>query len=443
MTLHRRLILYVLLAVPLAWLIALIFSIQQMTHEVDELYDTQLVRMAEHIQNQLPLMVLSNTATPPLIQQDKKFDDLGIAVWNAKGKLISADHQSQFFPFLQVNSSTFYEASIDHKKWHLYFIKDQASQLTIATGQKSHERKELIEEIVENQIFPWLLMLPALLLAMSIAIKKTFKPLQWLASEIEQQAPDSDFAIDEKKAPTELRPLVRSLNSSRKKTQQLIAHERRFTSDAAHELRTPLAALKAQWELIQKSSGKALSSSSRDQLQNGFLRLERLVSQMLEMAKLDAFHHQRLHAFIDWQALIKQVVADLMPLMDQKKIELICEGLETSSPVIKGHPLLMEILVRNLLDNAIRYSCDRHTVKIHLHTKGLTISNQSSADVQQMKNKWGERFYRPLGIKATGSGLGISIAQKIAQWHGLILEIKINDDHRVETSLTMSPQSTD
>lgn len=194
-----------------------------------------------------------------------------------------------------------------------------------------------------------------------------------------------------------MRPLVESLNQLFARTHAMMVRERRFTSDAAHELRSPLTALKVQTEVAQLSDDDPQArKKALLQLHSGIDRATRLVDQLLTLSRLDSLDNLQDVAEIPLEDLLQSSVMDIYHTAQQAKIDV---RLTLNAHGIKrtGQPLLLSLLVRNLLDN------------------GPGVTPEALARI-------GERFYRPPGQTATGSGLGLSIVQRIAKLHDMNVE---------------------
>ncbi|MGH8466042.1 MAG: ATP-binding protein, partial [Pseudomonas sp.] len=185
------------------------------------------------------------------------------------------------------------------------------------------------------------------------------------------------------------------------------------------ELRSPLAALRVQTEVVQLSGDDALMREhALENLTTSIDRATRLVDQLLTLSRLESFSRPEELERIDWSMLIAQSLAEQDHRAHRKGIELRFEDQGVPFPV-RGQSLLLSLMVRNLLDNAIRYSAAGTCVTVRLDGQGITVEDQGPGMSDEHLARLGERFYRPPGQEQTGSGLGISIVQRIAQLHHL------------------------
>jgi two-component system sensor histidine kinase QseC len=199
-----------------------------------------------------------------------------------------------------------------------------------------------------------------------------------------------------------------------------LARERRFTADAAHELRTPLAVLRAQWDALRGAADGAPRREAEARLGRGLDRLDRLVTQMLALSRLEATERLPAPVPVDWAPLVEQALGDVLPLADRRHIELAVEGDPAAFP-LRGDADLLAVLLRNLLDNAVRYAPEGSTVLLRFAPGALEVDNGGPPLPPEALARLGERFHRDDGQAEGGSGLGLSIAQRVAALHGLRL----------------------
>jgi two-component system, OmpR family, sensor histidine kinase QseC len=270
---------------------------------------------------------------------------------------------------------------------------------------------------------PWLLVLPVLLAAMAWAVRRALAPVRALTDELQGRGADDLQPVPASHAPGELQPLLGAMNGLFARIESTLARERRFTADAAHELRTPLAVLRAQWDVLRRAQGEAERQRAEARLGAGFDRLDRLVTQMLALSRLETTDRLPHAEAVDWRPVVEQVMSDLLPLAERRHIELACEGLGEATPALplQGDAGLLAVMLRNLLDNAVRYAPEGSTVTLQFFATSLAVDNDGPALPADTLAHLGERFRRVDGQTESGSGLGISIVQRIAALHGLAL----------------------
>jgi two-component system, OmpR family, sensor histidine kinase QseC len=437
MTLQRRLTLLLLAGAPIVWALALGLSFYASHHEINELFDTQLIRLARQVQSTLPLASIDAIEAPEPARAaqasmgDAELEDLAIAVWNREGKLLLVDREGVLLPH-RPDATGFADMDLGstpatQERWRVYYLQAASGNWLIAVGQIAHERDELVWDLIAGQLLPWVLTLPVLLLVMTGAVRRALKPLRTLTDELGRRKPGDLRPLATPDVPTDLRPLVGAMNTLLARIGHTLERERRFTADAAHELRTPLAALQAQWEASQLTAQPAPQPArdAGDKIGQSLGRLTRLVTQLLSLSRLDHVAVGSAGApMVDWHAVSRHVLNDLLPLADQRRVELACEWPEPASAALPlhGDAALLAAMLRNLLDNALRHSPPDAQVTLRFSPDAIEVSDEGPGVAPEHLARLGDRFYRPAGSPETGSGLGLSIVRRIAELHGLRAE---------------------
>jgi len=427
-SLQRRLWLYLLVCAPLVWGVALLVSAQRARHEVNELFDTELVRLARQLQTTLPGRAEPGQAASAAAGGAADLRDLATAVWNAQGQLLMVDREGLQLPY-RPQASGFVDLQPDGTPWRVYYLPLPHDGGLVAAGQRARERSELVRGLVGGQLLPWLLVLPVLLLAMAWAVRQALAPVRTLTDELQQRHADDLRPVPETQAPQELQPMVAAMNGLFQRIEGTLERERRFTADAAHELRTPLAVLRAQWDVLRRAREPDEKARAESQLQAGLERMDRLVTQLLALSRLEATDRLPHTRPLDWAALVEQTVSDLLPLAERRRIEIECDWpAEGRAPLpLQGDADLMAVLLRNLLDNALRYAPAGSTVRLAFGSDRLAVHNDGPAFSAAQIAQLGQRFHRADGQAESGSGLGVSIARRIAQLHGLPLHYRAGE----------------
>ncbi len=423
MSLQRRLLIYLLCGAPLLWSLALWYAIDRSMHEVNELFDTELIRLARQVHIALPQSVPGDRTAPPRQTDEGEADlrDLALAVWNRHGETQLVDREGAMLPFLQ-RASGFREISVDGEAWRTYYLQSQDGERIVAAGQRRSERAEVVRALILGQILPWMLALPLMILAIYWSVRQAMRPIHRLTGEISERKPEDGQPLDTKSVPAEIIPLVRAMNGLIARSQEAIERERSFTSNAAHELRTPLAALSMQWDRLRRAPDPQSREDASTSIDRGISRLSRLVSQMLELSRLEQGAKPDRRA-IDWEDLLRTAIDDCIPVADRRRIvfDYGASGDANTLFPIQADPTMLGALVRNLIDNAVRYADEGSTVSIWIDRGRLTIRNRGGPLADAVRAGLGQRFVRAAGQSETGSGLGIPIALQIAALHGLEL----------------------
>ena len=431
LSLRVRLILIFSLLALLTWLIASGVAWHQTRKHINEVFDTQQMLFAKRLAATglgERLNEQKNTELPDTKKWVHKGsrghtddDALTFAIFNRqgdmllndgeKGRHIRFDHDTQGFKDVELKG--------DDDLWRMVWLTSPDEQYRVAVGQEYDYRNDMAWGLVSGQLTPWLASLPVLLLALIVMVTLELRPLRRVTEGLRQRSPEDATPIDTHKLPGEVLPLADALNSLFTRTGEMLVRERRFTSDAAHELRSPLAALRVQTEVVQLSGDDAqMREHALENLTTSIDRATRLVDQLLTLSRLESFAEPETLEIIDWPTLVAQSLAEQDYRAHSKGIELCFEH-QGTPPELRGQSLLLSLMVRNLLDNAIRYSASGTHITVTLDQQGLTVADQGPGITEEHLARLGERFYRPPGQEQTGSGLGISIVQRIAQLHQL------------------------
>lgn len=426
-SLQSRLVLYLLICAPLVWAVALVVSVDRARHEVNELFDTELIRLARQVQVTLrKTQAMGADALPappgPGSQAAGESDlrDLAVAVWDGQGRLLLADREGAELPRRQ-DRSGFVDQEIGDQSWRVYYLQSVDGEWLVAAGQKIYERDELVFGLTASQVIPWLLVLPVLLLTMNWAVRRALEPLRQLTTDLQGRGADDLESVPTHSTPAELKPLVGAMNGLFARIEALLARERRFTADAAHELRTPLAILRVQWDVVRRAAIGPERDEAEAKFTAGMERMGRLVAQMLALSRLEAGNLPKPKTEVRWPTVVEEAVNECLALAERRRIELACEwppGDKYPMPLLGDEHLLVALL-RNLLDNAIRYAPRGSTVTLRIGEERLEVDNEGPPLGDEQLARLGERYYRPAGQRESGSGLGISIARRVAELHGL------------------------
>jgi two-component system OmpR family sensor kinase len=285
----------------------------------------------------------------------------------------------------------------------------------IAVGQRAAVRGELARSSARQVILPLLLLLPILMLVGHVIVRRTFRPIDAVAAGLDRRSDEDLRAMADDRLPTEIRPFVLAINRMLARLDQVMAIQRRFVADAAHELRSPLTALSLQAERLQESDMSEQARERLTTLRQGIRRSQNLVVQLLALARAQdqpVASEQRASV----QKIFREVLEDLVPLAERKQIDIGVSGAD--EVVLSVSEMDLSILVKNLVDNAIRYTPNHGrvdlAVRIEGHNAVLQVSDTGPGIPQLERSRVFEPFYRTLGSDETGSGLGLSIVKAIA-----------------------------
>ena len=285
------------------------------------------------------------------------------------------------------------------------------------------ERDEIAEEIAEHLIKPILYALPALALALGIAVTLSLRPLNTLANEVARRDPERLDPLPET-GPQEIAPLVTRLNALFARIVRTLDSERRFTADAAHELRTPLAAIVAQAQVASAARDEAERAHALTQLAVSAERASRLIDQLLTLARMESAPQTGQTLCRLDELLLESAVAH-GPEAISKGIAL--EISEREPAPVRGDAVLLRVLLRNLIDNALRYTPadGRVVLSVQVTAAGvqLCVTDSGPGIAPAQRPHALQRFVRLAGQELAGSGLGLAIVQRIAEVHGARLHL--------------------
>lgn len=319
------------------------------------------------------------------------------------------------------NTGGFSQTTIGNETWRVYTLHDLNDQISIRVAEKVNIRNIPIRRIILHVLTPMILSLPILALLIYLFINRGFKPLKEIGDAIGERDAAQLEPIQARVIPREIQPLIHALNNLFVRLERVLKNERDFTSDAAHELRTPLAGLKAQAQVAGRTSDAETRQNALNQLLLGIDNATRIVEQLLTLARLDPDTGLNAFTEIDLHNLITGVVSDLREFADKRNIEIKITA--SDSATVSGNHDALKIMIRNLLDNAIAQLAQDQNGKILVTAEKnegniiLSIMDNGPGIPDGEKEMVFNRFYRLENNKTSGSGLGLSIVKRITELH--------------------------
>ena len=425
-SIRRRLLAYLSGGLLALWLATALASAAVALHEINEIADSQMSQLARSLMHVSPAG--SAADLPPAGGAESSNN--GFAIWDKHGTLLLADRYGREIPFQTASGFHNNRAAWQGSAWRYLYLHDEHSGRTVAVSQRLKERLSTLTNALWVQLALTFLSLPLLLWLIARGIRRGLTPLDLLAGELAARNAQSLQPVSEQ-VPAETLPLVQSLNALLARVAESLAREQRFTADAAHELRSPLAALKVQAEVLAMSSDEAEQQHHLGNIHESIDRANRLTEQLLTLARLDPMQALPDAQPIDWQRTAHQTLQSVNLQAREKRVQLKLEcacGFGQVFPPL-GNEVLLQLMLRNLLDNAIRYSPPNSHVTLTLAANGLSVCDEGPGIAAEHLPRIRERFYRPPGQSQQGSGLGLSIVERIADLHGLRLDL-VNADER-------------
>ena len=432
-SLRLRLMLLLSVGLGIAWLVAAWFTHLGSREEIDRLFDAQLAQSAQ---------VLLGTTRHEIHERFEHGEEdiavtheyeqkLAFQIWDETDLLVRST--SAPITALGSNKEGYSESLINGQPWRVLTRWDMRHEFMIQVAEPLSGREALARHITLKMLMPTFIALPVLALLIWFGVGAGLKPLQQLKREVKQRTANRLEPVAMAGVPEEVVPLVKALNDLFARLQHTFEGERRFTADAAHELRTPLAALKIQAQVALRSTDEAERHSALENVLRGVDRATRLVEQLLTLARVDPETAVAGYQQVDLHGLAATVMADVEPLAHAKHIEMLLE--EGPACRVLGDEVQLGLLLRNLLDNAIRYTPNAGRVSVAVReTDGviLEVRDTGPGIPALEREQVQQRFYRIAGSGEEGSGLGLSIVQRIAELHGAKLEFH---DNTVENGL--------
>lgn len=411
-SLRRNLSLWIATATTVIGLIAAVCSFFLAYNEARKLQDDQLRQTAF-------LVELFRGAVPFWTELDRQFsvNDPDARIIIAPVGRPAADTGSmknRHLPSLPANlADGFQTVSTQGGTWRL-FVRTLSSGQRIAAGQRTVVRNEVARDSSLRTLIPILFLVPALVLLTASIIRRALDPVRSLSSQLDKRDDDYLQPLPYKDMPDEITPFITSINSLMHRIDDVMAQQRRFIADAAHELRSPLTALTLQAENLERAVTPQDRSQRLLQLKHGLTRTCTLLEQLLSLARQQSGAISE--AEFSFGGIVRQVLEDLMPMATAKGIDLGCERLDEVTVTTNKDALT--ILVRNAVDNAIRYTQPGGRVDIALYRENgqvvFQVSDNGPGIPEGEEEHIFEPFYRVIGSDETGSGLGLAIVRSIS-----------------------------
>jgi two-component system sensor histidine kinase QseC len=432
------------------------WTYQETAHEVEEIYDAELAQATRMLQtllrNQFAFTLSdlqhepSSKLAVPSFSSNKEINAFGhkyesklaFFVWDEAGNIVLSNHAEP--ESLGFNPALGYgHERMGNYSWRTFSLHDAQLTVWIKVAQRSDIRDELVTEIIASNILPFLLVMPVLALLGWFAIQQGLLPLKKISAQIKHRQPSQLHPLDTRQVPMEITPLIEATNSFMERISNMITREREFMADAAHELRTPLASIRIHAQnlgaYLTEDTGQLLTVESFEKkshralanIVSGVDRMSHVVEQLMTLARLE--HPQTLaQEPIRLASLVQQMAAQLAPLALNKEQDLALDISDNS--LILGHRPSLETLIRNLIDNAIRYTPRGGHILLELFLDAqrlvLRITDDGPGIRDEEKPRVWDRFYRLEHQEIEGSGLGLAIVRAIAEQHGASCQLRDN-----------------
>ena len=416
-SLRRRLLGLLLGGLSLAWIgIAIATYVDARIHTA-RMLDAQLVEYSEVLgaiaHHEALEIAGATTHHDPAYVQSCTYQVFGL-----DGSLLLRSHDAPNMALApQEGFSDVRSAGLD---WRAFRRTDSANALVIIVAHGNADRDAMVRGLALRLVLPLVVGLPVLAIALWLAVTRALRPLDRLAREVGGREAAHLAPIDAPDVPAEVAPLVAATNQLFARLEQSFENERRFTGDAAHELRTPLAALRTQAEVALTTASDERRRRSLEQVVQGVERATRLVEQMLLLARLDAGAARPAFVEVDLAATCDEAVLEARRQAHARDVGVSLDA--QGDPRVSGDAGMLLAVLRNLIDNALRFVPDSGEIRLTLRrdagTALICVEDSGPGVAPELRERIFDRFFRGPEGRGTGSGLGLSIVRRVVELHG-------------------------
>ncbi len=409
-SIRARLLLALIILVAFASMLAAVVTYRRVLSETSTLFDYQLRQMALSLRSQISLA--PRIEVPP----DQGDTDFVVQIWDIFGARTYLSRPG--LPMINQTVLGYADLKLRGEAWRAFGLQTPDGVIQIA--QPVRVREELARAAAARVTIPLAFLLPVMLIAVAWSVRRGLQPLKYVAAEVQRRDARSLTPLSEENLPVEIAPLVGELNRLLARLQNAFAAQQAFISDAAHELRSPLTALRLQLQLLDRAADESAAGEARIRLGAAVERAIHLAEQLLALARSDREDTVGGFEAVDLAAAAAAAIADTHDLALTRHIDLSLDA--PSHLWVRGDPEAMRILVRNLVDNAVRYTPPTGSVEVRCRTSAegavLTVSDTGPGIAAADRERVFDRFYRRATVQEGGTGLGLAIVKAIAERHG-------------------------
>jgi two-component system OmpR family sensor kinase len=415
-SIRTRLLIALLAVVIAASLLAGLLTYRRVFAETSALFDYQLRQMALSLRSQIPMA--PRLELPP----DQADADFVIQIWDPYGTRVYFSRPG--LPLINATALGYADVRVAGEGWRTYGLQTLEGVIQIA--QPLRVREAFASAAALRAVLPLLLLLPILGAAVVGVVGSGLSPLRRLATEVQQRDVHSLTPVATERLPQEVAPLVDALNRLLLRLHAAFQAQRAFVADAAHELRSPLTAVRLELQLLDRAPDEDARREARANLGAAVERAIHLVEQLLTLARSDPREESGAWSRISLERAAAEGIADANSLAQARRIDL---GFEAEPAAVQGDPEALRILVRNLVDNAVRYTPEGGQVRVSTHDQDsgatLEVVDTGPGIPPADRERAFDRFYRRSNAPEGGSGLGLAIVKAIADRHGA--QIRLDD----------------
>jgi len=414
-SLRGRLLWYLLAAITIAALAQASIAYRTALHDADQIFDYHMQQMALSLRSGTPLSNTEARARVEAQTEGSGNDDMVVQMWSPDG--VQVFHSVSRAKLPQRAVLGFSNVKANNTVYRVFSI--QTENQTVQVAQDLAVRRNMAGNLALRTLGPIAVMMPILMLVVWWVVSGSLDPVARVRSQVASRQADDLSPVSEAGLPDEVRPLVQELNLLFGRVKTAFEAQQTFVADAAHELRTPLAALRLQAQSLDRADTPEARKVAVSRLTAGIDRATRLVEQLLVLARQEAAATSTAARPVDLTDLARRTVADLAGVAAAKGVDI---GIQQADPaVVEGQPDALHILLRNLVDNAIKYTPAGGTADISVRNDAgqtvVTVEDSGPGIPPEERERVFDRFYRVAGSEAAGSGLGLAIIKAIAERH--------------------------
>jgi signal transduction histidine kinase len=415
-SIRARLLMALLAVVIVISLLAGLLTYRRVLAETSTLFDYQLRQMALSLRSQIPMA--PRLELPP----DQADSDFVIQIWDLYGTRVYFSRPG--LPLINATALGYADVRVAGGSWRTYGLQTLDGVIQIA--QPLRVRAAFARGAALRVVIPLLLLLPLLGAAIVGVVGNGLRPLRRVATEVQQRDVHSLTPLATARLPQEVAPLIDALNRLLLRLHAAFQAQRAFVADAAHELRSPLTAVRLQLQLLDRAPDAAARDDARANLGAAVDRAIHLVEQLLTLARSEPREEAGEWSAIALEQATADGIADANALAVARHIDL---GLEAEPAAVQGDRDALRVLVRNLVDNAVRYTPEGGQVRVSTHRQAsgatLEVVDTGPGIPPSDRERAFDRFYRRANAPEGGSGLGLAIVKAIADRHGA--QIRLED----------------
>jgi signal transduction histidine kinase len=426
-SIRRHLLVWVLGALSLGSLVLVLVSYLVTLEEMDEIFADNLKQVALAIEYHRDAEefggLAGRSALPNAYERPGEDFDFVTVSWSADGRITDTSDPNFRPPFDPTPG--WRRLTINGEQWHVYTLV-QPDRSVVQAAQRVVSRSELAVESASKMLVPLVLLTVLIGSLLVVALRRGLQPLDLAAQGVAARSASSLEPISQDEMPREIHPLVRAINGLMHKLSLAFATQRRFVADAAHELRSPVTALRLQLQILERAQGEAARSAAIGELRAGIARSQHLIEQLLDLSRLEPDAPRQPFMPVALGALVRSAVGNLSVKAEHKGIDL---GADVQADVVvPGDVHQLMVLLNNLIENALRYTPAGGVVDVWAGwldgLPALRVSDSGPGIPEAERERVFDRFFRGEDAQrsdagdVSGSGLGLAIVRSAAERHG-------------------------